>query len=79
MEGRDSRTHPFSSSCSWQFVPSKTLMKYFQISEILHQGIADKILVMGFEKDESHHNAALETVCACANEVNLSLNDNKCI
>ena len=43
------------------------------------QGIADNILVIGFEKDRSDHNAALKAVCAHANEVNLCLNNKNCI
>ena len=43
-------------------------MKYFQ-------GIADDILVIGFEKDGSDHDAALNAVCTHANRVNLYLND----
>ena len=34
------------------------------------QGKADDILVIGFEKDGSDHDAALNAVCACAKEVN---------
>ena len=39
------------------------------------QGIADDILVIGFEKDGSDDDAALNAVCAHANKVNLCLND----
>ena len=43
------------------------------------QGVPDAILVISFEKDESDHDAALNAVCAHTNEVNLCLNDKKCI
>ena len=43
------------------------------------QGIADDILVIGFEDDGSDHDAALDAVCACTDKVNLCFNEKKCI
>ena len=42
-------------------------------------GIAEDILVIGFEDDSSDHDAALDAVCACADKVNLCFNEKKCI
>ena len=62
----------------WQFVPSK-IDEIFSDMRDFAQGIPDNILVIGFEKDGSDHDAALEAVCTCAHEVNVCLNDKKCI
>ena len=43
------------------------------------QGIADDILVIGFDDDSSDHDAALDAVCAHVEKVNLCFNEKKCI
>ena len=66
----------FSLSCAGSLFQAKSDEIFSDMRDFAH-GIADDIIVIGFKKDGSDHNAALEAVCACTNNVNLCLNDKK--
>ena len=69
---------PFGLSCAGNLFQAE--IEIFSDMRDVAQGIAGKHLSCRFwEEMESDHDAALEAVCACANEVNICLNDKRCI
>ena len=69
---------PFRLSCAGDLFQAK-IDEIFSDMHDSTQGIADDILVIGFDDDGSDHDAALDGVCGCADNVNLCSNEKKCI
>ena len=69
---------PFRLSCAGDLFQAKIDEIFSDMCDST-QGIADDILVIGFDDDGSDHDAALDAVCAHADKVNLCFNEKKCI
>ena len=69
---------PFGLSCAGDLFQAK-IDEFFSDMHDSTQGIADDILVIGFDDDSSDHDAVLDVVCARADKVNLCFNEKKCI
>ena len=67
---------PFGLSCAGDLFQGK-IDEIFSDMHDSTQGIADDILVIGFDDDGSDHDAALDVVCAHADKVNLCFNEKK--
>ena len=68
----------FGLSCAGDLFQAK-IDEIFSDMHDSTQGIADDILVIGFDDDSSDHDAALDVVCAHVDKVNLCFNEKKCI